>query len=59
LGHAARRWYLVHETAKEWLADHRTGRGRSSVVRCGWRQVETAVGTVPVVVLEVFLEHYL
>ena len=48
---------FVHETTKKWLADHGTGRGWNSAGRFGWRQVETAVGAVPVVVLDVLLEH--
>jgi hypothetical protein len=48
---------LVHETTKEWSADHRTGRGWDSAGRYGWSQVETAARPVPVVVLDVLLKY--
>jgi hypothetical protein len=50
---------FVDETAKTWLADHRAGRGPNPQGRVGWREVEASVGSVPVVVLDVFVQNRL
>jgi hypothetical protein len=48
---------FVDETTKTRLADHHARRALNSAGRLGWRQVETSVGSVPVVVLDVLLEN--